>query len=179
MRMAIVAALCVLAAGSAYGLPQEAQMAPQAGVGADLARPDVATWPTVGVTMRMHRDNAALPWQMRQVQVEPGAYQRLIETLALQDGAVLTAQFYDVARDDTHTPPFYAATNDVGLAVEVIDRAHPDGRRFYVFAPGAATARALPAGNECAVCHAARGGFDGTFAQHYPLMARFAAGEAR
>jgi hypothetical protein len=60
------------------------------------------------------------------------------------------------------------------FALEVLDKSHPDGRRFYTYAPGAKTAEALPVGNTCAMCHNARGSLQGTFADDYPLTAHFA-----
>lgn len=177
---AVAAAACAIAVlGCAYGLPQMAASpaTPVASAGPELARPaDIDTWPTVGTTMRMDRTDHSVPWQMRQVQIEPSAYERLVRTLAYPDGTAFAATFYPVELDTSHTPPLYHATGEIGFAMEIIDRGHPDGRRFYNFAPGAATAAALPAGNACAVCHNERGSFDGTFAHLYPTIARFANG---
>ena len=68
----------------------------------------------------------------------------------------------------------YAEDKEVFFGIEVIDKSHPDGRRFYNFTNGATSATPLPAGNACAVCHNAKGGLQGTFAQHYPAITRFA-----
>ena len=174
---ATVFAAAIFGFGCAYGQTDMSTMsAPQSGDGVEATRPtDVDIWPTVGTTVRMDHDHGTVPWQMRQVQVEPGAYRELVRTGAYPDGAVLAATFYSVTLDNTSTPPLYAADKAVGFVTEVIDRKHPDGRRFYVFAPGAATAKPLPAGNSCAACHNAQGSLDGTFAQHYPTIARFGA----
>jgi hypothetical protein len=133
-----------------------------------LERPDITMWPTLGTTVRVQAADGVTPWQMRQVQMEPGAYVELLRTGRYPDGAMLSADLRGVTLDTAHTPPLYAAGEPVALVLEVIDRAHPDGRRFYSYAPGARSATALPAGNACAVCHSAQGSLDGTFAHLYP-----------
>jgi hypothetical protein len=136
-----------------------------------LARPDIALWPTLGTTVRVQASDGVTPWQMRHVQIEPGAYVELLRTGRYPDGTILTADLIGVRLDATHTPPLYTADHPVALVVEVIDRTHPDGRRFYSFAPGAESASPLPAGNTCAVCHSEQGTLDGTFAHLYPATA--------
>ncbi|MGQ0534340.1 MAG: cytochrome P460 family protein [Caulobacteraceae bacterium] len=139
----------------------------------EIARPaDVEAWPTVGTTLRLDRTDHATPWQMRQVFMAPGDYARFLETREFSDGTTFAVLFYPVARDDSHSPPLYYAQREQAFVMEVIDRGHPDGRRFYTFTPGAERAVPLPAGNECAVCHNARGSFGGTFARMYPALAR-------
>ncbi len=141
--------------------------------GAELERPsDVDAWPAVGVTMRMNKEDPSLPWQLRHVRMEPGAYASFVEQLKYADGTIFAVSFHPVNLDTTETPPLYHGLKEAGFAMEVIDRSHPDGRRFYVFEPGASRAAALPAGNECAACHNGRGSFDGTFASRYPEIAR-------
>jgi hypothetical protein len=163
----LAAALSAVAViGAAYGQLADA--------GAELTRPDITMWPTLGTTIRVDPANPDIPAQMRQIQIEPTAYEGLIATRAYRDGTMLAARFHSVALDTAHNPPLYHADQDVGLAIEVIDRSHPDGRRFYLFASNATTAAALPPGNACAVCHTAQGSFDGTFAHLYPATARFA-----
>jgi hypothetical protein len=165
-------AFAVVAVGFALAMAQKAYSQPES-ASVELARPhDVESWVTVGVTVRLDREHGATPWQMRQVLMPPEDYERFNRTGQLADGARLAVLFYPVALDSSHAPALYHARSADTLAVHVIDRAHPDGRRFYVFASDAARASALPPGNECAVCHNARGGFEGTFAQMYPLMAR-------
>lgn len=139
-----------------------------------MARPDVTRWITVGSTVRTDRTDRVTPSQVRHVQIEPSAYDRLVETLQYPDGAMLAATFHPVTKDDAHTPPLYRSGAPIAFALEVIDRGHPDGRRFYVYEGDAASAAALPPGNECAVCHHAQGGFDGTFAQLYPAISHLA-----
>jgi hypothetical protein len=141
--------------------------------GPELERPaDVAAWPTVGVTMRLDREHGQTPTQMRQVLMAPQDYAHFQRTGAFADGATFAVAFYPVALDASHQPPLYFAQAEQAFVMEVIDRTHPDGRRFYTFAPGATRARPLPAGNECAVCHAAQGSADGTFAHLYPALRR-------
>jgi hypothetical protein len=159
---AAIAAVFVLV-GVAYGQGEQT-----------LARPDITMWPTLGTTVRVDPANPTIPAQMRQVQIEPGAYRHLLETRAYPDGAMLTARFHSVELDTSFSPPLYHASQDLALALEVIDRSHPDGRRFYTFAADATTATALPPGNACAVCHAAQGSLDGTFAHLYPTTAHLA-----
>lgn len=173
-----IAAGALAIAGLAHALPQSMGAVTEADAnGPQATRPaDLATWPSLGTTMRMNASDLTVPWQMRHMQIEPGAYQTLLRTSGYPDGAVLTATMSAVQRDSTHSPHLYRATQEVALGMEVIDRAHPDGRRFYIFTPGAATAAPLPAGNSCAACHAARGTFDGTFAHMYPTISRFAEG---
>jgi hypothetical protein len=166
IKRAFIAALGAFVVASA----SYAQLAPSP----DLARPDVTMWPTLGTTVRVDRANPTIPAQARQVQIEPTAYERLLASGAYPDGAMLAALFHAVELDTAHDPPLYRANEELALALEVIDRSHPDGRRFYLYEPGATTASALPAGNACAVCHAAQGTFDGTFAHLYPGARRFA-----
>jgi hypothetical protein len=144
-------------------------------VGADtsLTRPDVANWVSIGATLRVSEANPALPNQFRHVQLEPGAYKALTASGAYPDGARLAVTFYS-ARHEAEMPTLYAEDKEAFFGIEVIDKSHPDGRRFYNFTNGAMSATSLPAGNACAVCHNAKGGLQGTFAQHYPLIAKFA-----
>jgi hypothetical protein len=158
---------CVLSLGSLSNSVAQPALGPHT-----LTRPaDIAFWPTLGSTMRTDGTPAATPRQLRHVQMESSAYRRLVETLRLSDGDTFAVLFYGVEHDTTHTPSLYYAQREQALAMEVIDRAHPDGRRFYVFTRDQTNASPLPPGNECAVCHAARGTFDGTFAHMYPTLA--------
>lgn len=140
-----------------------------------LARPDVSMWPTIGSTMRMDPKNPALPGQLRQVQMEAGDYENFLHTRRFADGTRFAVMFYSVSFDASHSPPFYHANKEVAFAMEVIDRSHVDGRRFYLFNGASQQAAALPPGNECAVCHRDRGTFDGTFAHLYPLISKHVA----
>jgi hypothetical protein len=143
--------------------------------GAVLPRPDVTMWPTLGTTVRVDRMNPTIPAQMRQILIEPSAYRHLIETGAYPDGAMFAALFHSVGIDTSYAPPLYhAAGDELVLAIEVIDRSHPDGRRFYTYARDATSATAMAPANECAVCHNTQGSFDGTFAHLYQGAARFA-----
>jgi hypothetical protein len=141
---------------------------------APLARPaDVETWVTLGTTIRATAADPATPNQFRHIQIGPGAWRALKASGRLPDGAVLAATFYS-ARREAETPTLYAGDKEVFFSLEVLDKAHPDGRRFYNFPPGATSATALPPGNACAACHNAKGALQGTFAQDYPLAAKFA-----
>jgi hypothetical protein len=140
--------------------------------GPELERPaNVEAWPTVGTTVRLDRNHGQTPWQMRQVLMAPGDYAHFRRTGEYADGATFAVLFYPVALDSSHQPPLYHAQAEHAFVMEVIDRGHPDGRRFYTFAPGATRAPPLPAGNECAACHNAQGSRDGTFAHLYPALA--------
>ena len=142
---------------------------------APVTRPaDVETWVTLGTTIRATAADPATPNQFRHIQIEAGAWRALKATGRLPDGAVLAATFYS-ARREAETPVLYAADKEAFFALEVLDKAHPDGRRFYNFPPGATSATALPPGNACAACHNAKGALQGTFAQDYPLAARIVA----
>lgn len=137
----------------------------------ELERPaDLEVWPTVGTTVRLDREQT--PQQMRQVLIAPDDYAHFRRTGAFKDGTTFAVLFYPIALDSSHQPPLYYAQAEQALAMEVIDRTHPDGRRFYTLAPGSIRAAPLPAGNACAACHNARGGVDGTFAHLYPGLAR-------
>lgn len=138
-----------------------------------VARPDVHHWITVGTTLRMKAEDLTAPNQLRHVQLQPKAYETLLKTGALPDGAVLAATFHAVEHDPD-VPTLYAPAKQVFFALHVLDKDHPDGRRFYNFAGDAETAEPLPVGNACAACHNSQGGLQGTFAQHYPLLAKFA-----
>jgi hypothetical protein len=141
--------------------------------GPDLERPaDVEAWPTVGTTVRLDSQHGQTPSQMRQVLMAPADYAHFRRSGAYLDGTTFAVLFYPVALDNAHQPPLYHAQAEQAFAMEVIDRGHPDGRRFYMFAPGATRASPLAAGNECAICHNAQGSVDGTFAHLYPALAR-------
>jgi hypothetical protein len=141
--------------------------------GPEIDRPaDVGAWPTVGATVRLDREHGQTPWQMRQVLMAPADYAHFRRTRAFEDGTTFAVLFYPVALDSSHQPPLYYAQGEQAFVMEVIDRGHPDGRRFYTFAAGAMRAAPLAAGNECAVCHNAQGRFDGTFAHLYPALLR-------
>jgi hypothetical protein len=122
----------------------------------------------------MRRDNPNAPDEMRHVQIEPSAYAKLLENARFPDGAQLAVTFYALKSDASATPLLYAPDSERFFGLEVLDRSHPDGRRFYAFAPGATTAAALPPGNACAVCHNEKGSFQGVFAHHYPAISQFA-----
>jgi hypothetical protein len=178
--MAILSVGAVAGVGVALAR-QPMQMDPGASAGTGsgdpqaIARPkDVESWITVGTTLRMSRADPAAPEQFRHIQVEPGAYRALTANGRLPDGAVLAATLYAARRSETETPTMYAEDKEAGFLIEVLDKRHPDGRRFYVFKPGATSVAPLPAGNACAVCHNAKGALQGTFAQYYPLAAKYA-----
>jgi hypothetical protein len=140
--------------------------------GPELERPaEVEAWPTVGTTVRLDREHGQTPWQMRQVLMAPADYAHFRRTGAYADGTTFAVLFYPVALDTSHQPPLYHAQPEQAFVMEVIDRSHPDGRRFYTFAPGATHATPLAAGNECAVCHNVQGTREGTFAHLYPALA--------
>jgi hypothetical protein len=161
----LVVALLAAAGGAAGTDPAQAP----------VKRPaDLAGWVTVGTTLRMAPTDATAPNQFRHVQLEPRAYRALVKSGALPDGATFAVTFYSTRREAGETPTLYAPDKEFFFGLEVLDAKHPDGRRFYTFAPGATTATPLPAGNACAVCHNAKGSLQGTFAHDYPLMARFA-----
>ncbi len=181
-RRAFAAALGALVVlGCASSVAQPAAPAPST-----FARPaDVETWPNVGATIRMgpvlgmsEAEAAAAgngppaPTQLRQVLMAPDAYREFQRTGAYPDGAVFAVLFYSMQYDDTHTPPLYGANRETGFVTEVLDQSHPDGRRFYVYPNGTTNGTQLPAGNACAVCHNARGTYQGTFAQFYPAISR-------
>lgn len=141
---------------------------------ADLPRPAVENWISVGTTVRASTSDPATPNEFHHVQIEPGAYRLLAATKALPDGAILAVTFYSARREPNSTPALFAPDKEQLFALEVLDKTHPDGRRFYTYTPSAKTARALPAGNSCAMCHNARGSLQGTFAHDYPLTAVYA-----
>lgn len=133
-------------------------------------RPDVDRWISVGTTLRATA--ADKPNQFRHVQLEPGAYAALLKDGVLPDGATYAVTFY-AAGHDAAEADLYAQGKEVFFGIEVLDKAHPDGRRFYNFVGVATTAQPLPPGNACAACHNAKGALQGTFAQHYPVIRRF------
>ena len=124
--------------------------APMAAGAADPSAPrpaDLDRWVTLGTTLRA--DAAGKPNHFRHVQLEPRAYAALLRDGALPDGAVLAVTFY-AADHDPQTADLYAQGKETFFGLEVMDKAHADGRRFYTFTPGAPSAQALPAGNACA-----------------------------
>lgn len=155
------------------------QVAQPGNPSAALSRPDVSEWVTLGSTMRTDPKRPTIPAQLRQIQMDPASYRSFVDKGNFPDGARFGVMFYSVALDSSQAPPLYHAGKEVAFAMEVIDRSHPDGRRFYVFAQGATSAAPSPAGNECAACHRDRGSFDGTFANLYPLIAARVAGRLK
>jgi hypothetical protein len=145
-----------------------------AGAPAELDRLDVTRWITLGVTVRTNPADQVTPNQLRQVRLEPKAFEVLLATGAYPDGARLSATFHGVELDKAHKPALYASKDEKALAIEIIDRSVPDGRVFYLFTGNAMSARAMPQGNECAACHNAQGTLDGTFAHLYPVIAKLA-----
>jgi hypothetical protein len=146
-----------------------------AGAPAELTRPaDLDRWITLGSTVRTSKQDHAAAAQLRHVRIDPKALDVLLTTGSYPDGARLAASFHPLSLDKSHDPPLFASQPEQALAIEIIDRGVPDGRVFYLFTKGAATAKAMPQGNECAVCHNARGTLDGTFADLYPLIAKLA-----
>jgi hypothetical protein len=111
------------------------------------------------------------PAQVRVVRMAPDAYAAFLRDGAYPDGAVFTASLHALTTSPTTSAEVFGTGREVALVAEVIDRGHPDGRRFYVFASGADRARALPPGNDCAGCHRENGQYDGTFSQFYPAIA--------
>ena len=145
----------------------------------ELVRPaDLELWPSVGTTVRMRVDGMAeklppgAPAQVRLVRMAPDDYAAFLRSGEYRDGSVLAASLYALTTSATTTADVFGTSREVALVAEVLDRSHPDARRFYVFAPGAARATALPPGNDCAECHRENGHFDGTFSLFYPLIAR-------
>lgn len=148
--------------------------------GDELPRPtDLHRWFTLGTTLRLGADGSERPDEMRHIQVRPEAYERFRSDGRFPDGATFAATFYGLERNGGAAPApakdgervLYAQKVERFFSLEVLDRDHPDGRRFYMFRPGAAVAKPLPAGNACAACHNANGAVQGTFAQYYPAMA--------
>jgi hypothetical protein len=163
---AAIAPLSVLAFGAAQAAPD-----PKA-----MSRPaDLAGWTTLGTTLRMSQASPAVPEQFRQVQLKPADHQAFLRDRAYPDGATFGVTFYKARRDENEAPTLYAPDTEFLFALEVLDKRHPDGRRFYTFAPGVMTAAALPAGNACAACHNAKGDRQGVFSRDYPLTAQGAA----
>lgn len=145
----------------------------------ELVRPtDLELWPSVGTTVRMRVDGMTeelppgSPAQVRVVRMAPDDYAAFLRTGEYRDGTVLTASLYVLTTSETTAADVFGTSREVALVAEVIDRSHPDERRFYVFAPGADLATAMPPGNDCAECHRENGHFDGTFSRFYPAIAR-------
>jgi len=105
-------------------------------------------------------------------QMEPNAYEYFEERGEYADGTLLLLSFY--ATQEKPEPQLNGFVQGALLSREIhlIDkRNYEDGRAFFVF-PGDSTdaVQALPPGNECVRCHEEHGGFDGTFAQFYPVI---------
>jgi hypothetical protein len=143
----------------------------------EVSRPaDLYAWPTLGTTLRMRLDGSNVPDEMRHVQVEPKAFDRFRSEGEFPDGTTFAVTFYALEQDGKHSPKtdgepaLYAQGRQRFFGLEVLDRRHADGRRFYSFPPDAYKARALPAGNACAACHRSEATVQGVFAQYYPAM---------
>lgn len=140
-----------------------------------VSRPtDVSRWVTLGTTLHMRPDDGKTPDEMRHVQMEPAAYAQLLRDGAFSDGTTFAVTFYALKADGVGASQLYAEDAERFFGLEVLDTHHPDGRRFYTYPPGGASARALPPGNPCAVCHNAHGARQGTFTQYYPTVASLA-----
>ena len=145
---------------------------------ASMRRPtDLAYWVTLGTTLRLQSDGQSPPHEMRHVQVDSESYKHFRRDGVFPDGAIFAVTFYSLEEsksdspDTASEPVLVAQKNERFLGLEVLDSGHPDGRRFYSFAPGTDSAHALPAGNSCAVCHRRAAATQGIFIQHYPLAA--------
>lgn len=173
-----ICAIAIATLVAATNRPANSQTSVEAMGGGELTRPtDFYRWVTLGTTLRLSGDGAEQPDEMRHIQVRPEAYDRFKSEGKFPDGATFAATFYGLERTGGQTPAkpgertLYAQRVERALSLEVLDSRHPDGRRFYVFRPGAASVKPLPAGNVCAACHNATGAMQGTFAQYYPAMA--------
>lgn len=133
-----------------------------------ISRPDdLYRWVTLGSTV--HTDAGAAPSELRHVQTPAAAYEQFLSSGVFPDGAAFAVTFYALEEDASEGAHLQAGKRETFFGLEVLDRHHPDGRRFYAFVPGVREAQALPIGNACAACHNAHGAAQGLFVQHYPI----------
>ena len=112
------------------------------------------------------------PGMIGVVQIEPKAYQYLLDNREYANGTMLLLTFYRPQAKPQPDLSGFVQGDVAGREIHVIDRKKfQDERGFYLFgAEGAATSTVLPPGNECVQCHAEHGAFDSTFIQFYPTI---------
>ena len=163
----LLAAAAAICCGGASLADSQSRTAPQ-----PVTRPaDVSRWVTLGTTLHMRSGDQHTPEEMRHVQIEPEAYERLLRDGAFPDGTQFAVTIHALKMDGAGDGALYAEDAERALVLEILDSHHPDGRRFYVYPPGTVSAQPLPPGNQCAVCHNAHGMRQGTFTQFYPTIA--------
>ncbi|GAB4542707.1 MAG: hypothetical protein Tsb0010_19540 [Parvularculaceae bacterium] len=103
--------------------------------------------------------------------MEPTAYRAFLESGEFADGTMFALIFRQALdRMSIHESGFVMGElMQTEIHLKDSER-FPDGYNFYVYAPGADVARALPTPNGCIECHSAHGAYDGVFAQFYPIL---------
>lgn len=146
---------------------------------AQLLRPaDLEHWVLLGASIghgysggRNNRFSSTDPGLIQVVTMEPTAFAYFKENAALADGTMLSLSFY---RSLPRPEPLVDGIVQGDLAsfeIHLIDKERfADKSAFYLFKNEAASARMIPAGNDCVSCHNQHGSFDSTFAQFYPPM---------
>ena len=115
--------------------------------------------------------NPKNPGMIGVVQMEPNAYNYLLEHGEYADGTMLLLSFYQAQEKPEPELRGFVQGNLSAREIHVIDRArYRDKRGFYLFADGREPSAMLPAGNECVQCHNEHGDFDSTFTQFYPTI---------
>lgn len=106
------------------------------------------------------------------VQMEPNAYDYLLENKKYADGTMLLLSFYETQEAPEPDLKGFVQGDLASREIHVIDRAkYQDERGFYLFTgDNPDPSEMLPAGNECVQCHAEHGDFDSTFTQFYPTI---------
>lgn len=134
-------------------------------------------WITVGSGIGGEYGEAAFdpenPGTIGIVQMEPAAYDYFVEHGEYADGTMFLLSFYRTLEKPDPALPGFVQGALQQQEIHVIDRRRfpEEGRAFYVYGAGATEAPApMPLGSVCFVCHMEHGGYDGTFAQFYPLI---------
>ena len=112
------------------------------------------------------------PGNIGVVQMEPRAYDYLLEHGRYADGTMFLLSFYETqVKPEPELNGFVQGALSA-LEIHLIDRRkYEEGRAFFLFeAAEPAPSTVLPAGNECVRCHNEHGEFDGTFTQFYPAI---------
>lgn len=137
---------------------------------------DTDRWVILGTNIGGDHSNAEFdpknPGTIGVVQMEPNAYNYLLENKRYADGTMLLLSFYETQEKPEPELNGFVQGDLSSREIHVIDRQkYQDDRGFYLF-PGdePAPSEMLPAGNDCVQCHSKHGDFDSTFAQLHPTI---------
>jgi hypothetical protein len=121
------------------------------------------------------------PGTLTVAQMEPSAYDYLIENGRYADGTMLLLTFYAVQEKPVPALRGFVQGAALRREIHVIDRQRfPDESRAFFLYPTSDVERApaVPLGSECVACHTEHGALDATFTQFYPVIRELGSAES-